>query len=49
MDKYEATVDGQKIVGVMVGRVASLSADDIQLQFDDGTVRWFKYRNVRKV
>lgn len=49
MDRYSVVIAGKKMIGVMVRRVSSPSTDDIQLEFEDGTTRWFKYRQVTKV
>lgn len=48
-DWYKVLIDGKVQVGLMVGRVAEPSHNDIELQFEDGTRRWFRYENVTKI
>lgn len=50
MDKYEVRngpYQGQ--VGIMVGRIANASNDDIKLRFNDGKECWFWYGDTTKV
>jgi hypothetical protein len=37
------------IVGVMVGRVADCSNNDIRLKFPCGTLKWYQFNDVVKV
>lgn len=50
MRRYKCLVGQFKgQIGIMIGRVADCSNNDIRLEFDCGSKRWYNFRDVESI